>query len=293
MDIVFFIAMSDRIGIFPVLAPSWKADAGNFTSQSGSEIVPVTLSEWLSSGRKPRLGVLLFLGVSLAASPAYAAVLAVSSPDVEEGKGTVDISTSMQRDHTPDKDVNKYVMEAGYGVTSYWNTGIELTGKEDFDTPTSYAATAWKNTLQLWKQDEEVPLSIGVRLQYEKTHMEGGSDKAIARLLLRHKTEHFDTRFNIGGEKKLDGDSESGISGDIRAEFRYLVDSHFKPAIDYLGNTGGGVHDLPDFDQQDHRIGPSIYGEVVKGVEYGVGYLTGVSSHAADHTVKFSLGYNF
>ncbi len=131
-----------------------------------------------------------------------------------------------------------------------------------------------------------------MRLQYEKAHLSGEEDEVAARLLLRHKGEHFETRLNIGGEKEIGSDAEDGVAGDLRASIRYRLNDSLTPAIDYLGDTGS-LHRLQGFADQDHRLGPALYGKLADTLEYEVGYLGGISRDAPDHTFKIGLEYSF
>ena len=236
--------------------------------------------------------LVIFVGVSLISSPAAASVLSVSSPDVDKGEWSLEAGMSWEMNDDPEKDdFREYAFEIGYSSTNFWNTAFEFSAQQDSGGDTEYGVTAWKNTLQFIKQDGQFPLSAGLRLQYEKAHLDGEADEIAARLLLRHQNENFDTRFNIGVEREIGSDAESDLVGDVRASLRYKWSNDFKPAIDYLGDTGS-LHNLQGFENQDHRIGPVIYGSF-DDISYEAGYLAGVSEEAPEHTLKLVAGYSF
>lgn len=198
-----------------------------------------------------------FFAVLMMSAPAAASVLSVSSPDVEMGEWSIETGLSWERDDRQD-DFREYVLEIGYSPTDYWNTALEFS-VEDNNGDAEYAVTAWKNTLQFIEQRDGVPLSAGLRLQYERARLDDEADEIAARLLFRHQNDIIDTRLNIGAEREVGSDAENDFTGDIRASVRYKWSEKFRPAIDYLGDTGS-LHSLQSFKNQDHRIGPVIYG---------------------------------
>ncbi len=234
---------------------------------------------------------LVFLSAFLVSWPAVASVLSVSSPDVKQGEWSVETGMSWEMDDDSEKDdVREYAFEIGYSPTYFWNTAFEFSAEQQ-EGNAEYAVTAWKNTLQFVKQNSESPLSAGLRLQYEKAHIDGDADEITARLLLRHQNKILDTRFNIGVEREIGSDAESDLAGDVRASVRYKWSDDFKPSIDYLGDTGS-LHNLQGFENQDHRIGPVLYGSF-DDISYEAGYLTGFSNKAFDHTFKIAFGLSF
>jgi|GEM_PF-3512186 len=233
----------------------------------------------------------LFLSASLVSWPAVAGVLSVSSPDVKQGEWSVETGMSWEmHDDSEKDDFREYVFEIGYSPTYFWNTAFEFSAEQQ-EGNAEYGVMAWKNTLQFVKQNSEFPLSAGLRLQYEKAHLDGEADEIAARLLLRHQNKILDTRFNIGVEREIGSDAESDLAGDVRASVRYKWSDDFKPAIDYLGDTGS-LHHLQDFENQDHRIGPVLYGSF-DDISYEAGYLIGLSNKASDQTLKIAFGLSF
>ncbi len=225
-------------------------------------------------------------------TPVFAAVLSVSSPDVKQGEKSVEAGLSWEMDDDAEKDdAREYVLEFGYSPTTYWNTALEFATERDSSGKTDYAITAWKNTLQFIRQSETIPLSAGLRLQYEKAHIEGEADEVAARVLLRHQNDLIDARLNIGTEREIGSNADDAWEGDVRASLRYKWHDSFRPAFDYLGDTGS-LDDLQEFDAQDHRAGPVIYG-AFGNVSYEAGYLHGLSEGAPNHTAKLVIGYSF
>lgn len=229
------------------------------------------------------------------AAPAIASanVLTINSPDLTKGKATLEAGLRWDLDDSKYKDhFREYALEAEYGITDRWGIGFEFVAERGHGEGTRYAVTAMEHTFQFLKQGKDAPFSLGIRMEYEKSHIDHASDKAKARLLFRYLNESFEGRFNIGGDREVGSDAKRGFNGDMRMSLRYHVNEHFAPALDYLGGTGR-VDELPRFDDQTHRIGPVIYGHINEKIGYQVGYLAGLSEAAPDHTLKFAVEYKF
>lgn len=233
----------------------------------------------------------ILMGAALISRPAYASVLSVSSPNVDQGEWSIETGMSWEKDNdTENDDSREYVFEFGYSPTNFWNTALEFSGDQQGED-TEYVSTAWKNTLQFISQDERFPLSAGLRLQYEKAHLDGDADEVAVRLLFRHQNKIFDSRLNIGVEKEVGSDAQNDIAGDIRTSVRYKWSENLKTSIDYLGDTGS-LDNLQGFQDQDHRIGPVLYGSF-DDISYEAGYLAGLSNASPDHTLKIAFGLVF
>lgn len=173
-------------------------------------------------------------------------------------------------DNSESADAREYALEFGYSPTAYWNTAIELSAEEEEGNETEYAVTAWKNTLQFIRQTEEMPISAGLRLQYEKAHVSREADELAARILLRHQNDLIDARLNLGAERETGSNANNELEGDVRASLRYKWRDELRPAIDYWGDTGR-LSDMQDFYEQDHRAGPVFYGSTGP-LAYEAGY---------------------
>lgn len=236
---------------------------------------------------------ILILGSVLIPLEASAGVLSVNSPDIKKGEWSAEAGIAWERDDDKAKDYfREHALELEYSPTDYWSTGLEFVAEREAGEGLRYAVTGWENTFQFLKQKDGAPLSLGLRFEYEKAHLNGEADEVSARLLLRHRTEQWETRLNIGGDKEIGADRESGIEGDLRASVRYHWNDYLTPAIDYLGDTGT-LHRLQGFSKQDHRLGPVLYGDLTESIGFEAGYLAGISANAPDHTFKLSLEYVF
>lgn len=224
----------------------------------------------------------------LFAVPAHAGLLDVSSPSVKEGAIGVEAWTSFER--TP--DYMEHVFEASYGVTSFWKTALEFGIERPGGAEAEYAATTWKNTFKLLSQNENMPVAVGMRLDYARAHLAGDADKIDMRALFRHDSGPWQWRLNVGIDREVGDNASDGYGGDIRASGRYQVAEGYQVAIDYLGDTGK-LHNMPSFDGQDHRAGPVLIADITDTIALEAGYLAGLSQSAPDHSFKLGLEYNF
>ena len=138
-------------------------------------------------------------------------------------------------------------------------------------------------------QSAGFPVSLGVRLDYDFASRDGVPDAISARLLLQRQTGRFETRVNVGMEREVGSRASSDLGGDLRASVR-LRRQGLSPALDYLGRVVR-LQSPAGFQQQDHRLGPVLYGRLGRSMRFELGYLTGLSAAAPDHTFKLGVEY--
>jgi hypothetical protein len=67
---------------------------------------------------------------------------------------------------------------------------------------------------------------------------------------------------------------------------------HFEPGIEWQSDFGA-IGNGSSFNEQEHAVGPAIYGSIVHHVNYQVAYLFGVSGGAPDGTLRGNLEYEW
>ena len=229
------------------------------------------------------IATVLILSPPLLADEASATVLTVSAPDVRKGEVRVASGAGL------DDDEHTLVADVSVGVTDRWRTGLEFEAERSPNAPLLYEATTWENVIRIADQTANFPVSLGVRLDYDFAGRDGVSDAISARLLLQRQTERFETRVNLGVEREVGSRAGSDVGGDLRASVR-LRGHRLSPALDYLGRVER-LQSPERFHQQDHRLGPVLYGRLGQNMRYEIGYLTGLSSTAPDQTLKLGVEY--
>lgn len=180
-------------------------------------------------------------------------------------------------------------LSAEYGVSPI----VSIEAEGDAENPgdrndTDYVATSVKAKAQITKKGE-YPVDVGARLSYEVNHA-GDPDTIEFKLILAKDSETFRHVANITLDREVGHDAQNDINGGISWSSRYKWTPAFEPGIEIYSNFGS-LSDGTDFDDQDHGIGPVVYGKLTDRIKYEAGYIAGISDNAADGRAKVALEY--
>lgn len=260
-----------------------KVRGGVFQVSSG-----VTESRYLRS---------LLLGSILVISSASAnASHKIYSPTVEQGEFELEMRAHTTFDSDPAKDDQpKIKLEAGYGVTEYWFTAIGGVFKNDANDDLSHTDTYWENIFQLTEQGKYW-VDVGLYLEYSVPKESGEPDELEGKILLEKMVGNYLNTANLVFIRQVGSGSSNVTNFEYAWRTKYLLNKSIEPGIEIYGEMGEFAHVSPS-DQQDHRIGPVISGQLAHTAGgkwmYELGYLFGVSDAAPDGTLKFNIEYEF
>lgn len=176
-----------------------------------------------------------------------------------------------------------------YGLNQIVSVEIEGDAENPGDrNDTDYVATSVKAKAQITKKGE-YGIDAGARLSYEVNHA-GDPDTMEFKLILAKDSETFRHVANITLDRQLGDEAENDVNGGISWSSRYKWTPAFEPGIEIFSNFGS-LSDGSDFDDQDHGIGPVVYGKLTDQIKYEVGYIAGISDNAADGRAKAVLEY--
>lgn len=233
--------------------------------------------------------ILLFTIASVAvvtlAGPAYA-TKALTSPYVTEGRAVVEWRGGY--DFMEDSEEDTWRMRAltSYGVTSFWDTRVAGTWSHDDETITD--AIAWENKFQLTEKGQ-LPIDLGMRLDYSKA-TNTNPDEVSIRLLGARKFGPVSNILNLSFGRQVGDEASNDVGFDVAYGISYDLNDQYALGIEYYG-------DFDDFDNsysdQDHRVGPVLYGTAFDVIKYQAGVLAGVSEAAPDASIKATVGYSF
>jgi hypothetical protein len=229
-------------------------------------------------------------------APALAEKL-VYTPDAEEGEWEFETNALYDFNHN-DKTKNalqEYHQAIGYGVNSFWHTELEL---EDETLPTDTSITSfqathieWENIFQFTPKGEYW-LDTGMYLAYEAPVTHGQPGQFEGKILLEkdiHKwTNVLNISFNQETGAERDPDTDSGIAWSTRYRFNRYIQPGFEYWIDFPEMSGDST-----YNDQNHQIGPVIYGDLWGHLKYDIGYLFGISQAAPHRELKWNLEYEF
>jgi hypothetical protein len=231
--------------------------------------------------------VLLAMLCLLAPATAHAAFI-VSSPRVSKGIMEIEAKNAFGFD---DVDTRQHVLEVEYGFTDWMALSLEGEWEKENPRGYEYTASALEATV-LFTEPGQYWLDAGAKLEYEFSHESQHADKIEAMLLLEKQINKFSHTANFIIEREV-GDYSSGeYEGGFAWRTAYGYSRRISPAIEYYAEFGE-IDDMPDFDSQEHSIGPAIYGHLGSGIKYDLGLLFGISDGASDQMLKLNLEYEF
>ncbi len=180
-------------------------------------------------------------------------------------------------------------LSAEYGFTPIVSVEVEGDAENPGDrNDTDYVATSIKAKAQITKKGE-YPIDVGARLSYEINHL-GDPDTMEFKLILAKDSATFRHVANIILDRETGNDAQNDVNGGLSWSSRYKWTPAFEPGIEIYSNFGS-LSDSSDFDDQDHGIGPVVYGKLTDQIKYEVGYIAGISDNAADGRAKAVLEY--
>lgn len=220
------------------------------------------------------------------------ATMKVYSPYVEKGELEVEWRGQYKVDDDDDKDgAQKQKLAIGYGVNDAWFTEIygevEKEGEDGSDF--EWTALEWENKFQISERGEHF-VDVGLLTEYEISLEDVHADELQVKLLLAKDTGPLTHYANIGVEKEVGAHAEGGTEANFSWSTRYRMNPAFEPGIEVFSEFGS-LKDTVPFDEQEHYVGPAIYGHVFGNIAYDIGYLFGVSDEADDGVLKWIIEY--
>lgn len=229
----------------------------------------------------------IFTVLLCSAAPAFA-TKTVTSPYVTKGKAAVEWRGGYETDGD-DEDLFKTRNQFSYGFTDFYEAKISVDTRDDDDG--AFSDVDLENKFQLTPKGAYF-VDLGLRLDYAHS-LNGSADEIGGKILLGKKTGAFSHLLNVETGREVGEDS----SDDWTYGFSYGI-SH--PLTDTLAlgaewySDFGTLEDDSDYwDEQEHLVGPVLYGTVFENVKYQAGVLAGVSKAAPDATVKMTVNYGF
>jgi hypothetical protein len=218
----------------------------------------------------------------------------VFSPIVVQGEAELEFQGFATGDKNPGKDnFQNFEFETGYGVTDNWflELGHEL--EKDPGGTLHWSANEIENVFQLLPTGEYW-LDVGFYAQYEVAHVKGNPDIANFGPILQKSFGKIVTTANFLFPTEIGPHAVGGTQFQYAVETRYRLMPEFQPGIQAFGNIGPLSRVTPD--QQDHRIGPSLFGffkfnagSLPLTVNYTAAELFGASPLAPARTFKWIL----
>ncbi|MHB8622415.1 MAG: hypothetical protein ACYC9J_05070 [Sulfuricaulis sp.] len=239
-----------------------------------------------------RLIMTAAVSVSFLASAAPAFALdELYSPDVEYRELSLEYNASRTFDTQADKNnaqQHELVFEAG--ITPRW---VVETSAGYVKDPNANSKLNDIEVESRWQflEPGEYWLDAGMLVAYDFSRQNQQPDVLEAKLLLQKDIGRITHTANIGFSEDVGRYAESGGPDYIVLwNTRYRTSEYFQPGVEIQSDLGQS-HTLGHFNQQQHYVGPAVYGRLFGRLKYQAGYLIGVSDAAAQRAARILVEY--
>jgi hypothetical protein len=218
----------------------------------------------------------------------------VHTPIVEEGEKEIDFKWGVER-HRHEPSGNATSIGFGYGVNSWWAT--ELYGKwhRDPGSASGFDAWEWENKFQL-APTGKYPVDVGFLLEIERPKDRGEGYELTYGPLLQSEWGLVQANFNLLVEKHVRATEQFDTELKYEAQVKYRASETFEWGAQAFGEFGQWNH-WSASSQQEHRIGPAIFGKVKAGatqaIRYNAALLFGTTSASPRTSLRVQAEYEF
>jgi len=246
----------------------------------------------------PHLAIFLgafYSAVTLAGPSAY-----VYTPNVEQGEREVDFKLGFARNGAGDRQQASSI-GYGYGASERWFTELYAKFQGGGGDANHLDAIEWENKFQL-TETGEYPIDIGLITEIEKPHRKGEPAYEFKfGPLFQTEFGKLQLNANLLFERKFRGpDEDAAVQHNTEIGYQWQIKYRWLPTIEFglqgFGEMGKWNH-WDRRDQQDHRLGPALFGKLLLGnrqaIKYNAAWLIGASPAAADHTFRLQLEYEY
>lgn len=191
-----------------------------------------------------------------------------------------------------------YTTELAYGLTPWWEIGVEAEFGADSDQQVRYEATTLENMFQLTPQGQYWA-DVGLFVEYSQSARRGDPNTFEFGPVVQKETAGlFDANAlhtaNLFLEKQVGHNHTDDLGFNYALQSRLLLNTLFQPGIEVYGEVGK-IDKPGKFTDQEHRFGPMFAGAYSMApygkIKYELGYLFGVTPATENGTVRWLLEY--
>ena len=242
------------------------------------------------------------MGLLLCSTQA-AADFKVWTPDVNRGALELETVGDVTSDPSASKSqAQSYTFEAEYGVTSWWQTELELEFNRDpgYGQATYFTQVTSENLFQFTERGQYW-IDAGFFAEYGQHTQPGDSNETTFGPVLRKDFWGMSNTINLFLQRNF------GPSASSRPFFQYAWETRVdawvvtlgrkfvvEPGIQIYGQPGP-IGQFPSWSQQDQRGGPQLFGKVFNvgpgTLEWNAGVLYGLTPASPRVTYRWQLEY--
>jgi len=216
----------------------------------------------------------------------------IYSPNVEYREFSVEFMGAQSFDPNADKSgaqVGQVTLEAG--LTPRFKLGVSAVYAKEAGKDMQLEAHEIEGLYQ-FVESGEYWLDAGMLVAYDFSNQSYSPDSIESKLLLQKDVGKYTSTANIGFTQNVGkfSDHTGGPNYTFLWNTRYRYNVFFQPGIEIQSDLGQG-HQLNNFNEQEHYIGPAVYGKLFGHLKYQAAYLVGVSNAAARSAARLLIEY--
>ena len=216
----------------------------------------------------------------------------IYSPNVEYRELSLEYNGSRTFDTHPDKNnAQEHEIALEARLTPRWEVEVSTGFAKDPGSSAQLEDIEIENRFQFWESGKYW-LDAGALVAYDFATQSEQPNSLETKLLLQKDIGRFTSTANIGFTQNI-GQYSGGAGG---ADYvflwntRYRYSQYFQPGIEVQSDLGQG-HELGHYNEQEHYVGPAVYGRLYGHLKYQVAYLVGASTAAAQSAGRVLFEY--
>jgi hypothetical protein len=237
----------------------------------------------------------LCLGMVLCSGSAHAGPADyVYTPTVDYGEREIDFKFGTAKQ--PSGDIKQVAsLGVGYGATEWWFTEIYLKSEHQSPDPRLNIAE-FENKFQL-TETGKYPVEVGLITEFELP-LNGDREPYEFKYGPLFQTEYRKLQLNVNLllETKFGNGNQTETAFQYQWQVKYRWRMQFEFGLQGFGETGEWDN-WASSDEQEHKLGPTIFGKVPVGshaaVKYNAAWLVGMTDATPDNTFRMQMEYEF
>jgi hypothetical protein len=218
----------------------------------------------------------------------------VVTPNVEAGEREIDFKIGSATKAGESRE-SAASIGFGYGARDWWFTEIYAKYKAEGGEGRKFDAVEWENKFQL-TETGKYPVDLGLLIEVERPEDRSEGWEVKWGPLLQTEFGRWQVNLNLYLQRSYRAELPAVTEFQYQWQTKYRWRKELEFGIQGFGETGKWDAWLPR-EQQNHRIGPALFGKVGLGdrqqVRYNVAWLFGASQAAPDRTLRAQVELEF
>lgn len=214
-------------------------------------------------------------------------------PTIEFGEREIEIKHGTTTLPNGDRS-HASTLGLGYGIREYWFTEVSIKNKRTGGNETNLVE--WENKFQL-TETGQYSADFGLLAELEAPLTNNTPWELKVGGLLQTEFSKLQLNGNVLFKRAF---GLAGSSFETQLLYQWQAKYRWQPALEF-GVQGFGEmgkwNDWANQANQNHRVGPAVFGKLALGnrqaIKYNAAWLFGASAAAPDHTFRMQVEYEF